>query len=222
MQQDYLSLKQFTENASHEMQTPLAIIRSQIELLQQRVPTDESVLQHLQHIQRASSKLSRLNQALLLLTRLDNQQYESRTEVQLAVVLNQQVEALQALIDAKSLQLTFQVTGVSLRMHPDLADLLVNNLLSNAIRHNQPGGQVLIELEPAFLRISNTGEPPSIPSEQMFARFSKGTHSAHSLGLGLSIVKEICEQYQWGLHYEYADAWHRVEVQVEKAKTKNS
>ena len=213
--QDYRSLKQFTENASHEIQTPLAIILSQVELLLQGGKKDEKSLHHLHQIQQSAAKLSKLNKSLLLLIRIENHQFESAEKIALDKIIYQKLEALDLLIKAKSLKVEMDMQPVSIIANTDLADIIISNLLGNAIKHNIPKGTIDLLLTPNKLTIRNTGNALSLPANQLFERFRKADEAAKSLGLGLAIVKEICEVHGWKIGYEYQNGEHEIVINFE-------
>jgi signal transduction histidine kinase len=209
---DYRSLKEFTENASHELQTPLAVIRGKLELLMETEISDRQAGLILAAHQ-AVEKLSRTNQALTLLTKLENQEYKSTDLINLSALLDNTLCAFQELFKMKGLALEKDIAEkVEVQLNPALADILLNNLLSNAIRHNHPQGRVTVTLAPGRLRIQNTGKPPQLPPRQLFQRFKKSDQSADSIGLGLAIVKQICDQNGFQVSYQYQDGWHQLEV----------
>ena len=212
MQSDYLALKQFSENASHEIQTPLAIIRSQIDLLLQEEHPTEARAGHLTQIREAADRLSRLNQALLLLTRIENRQYAAAARINLRSVIDKKLDSFRLMAEAKSIRITVSLSDCFAHIHPDLADSLVSNLLGNAVRHNVPSGFLDLHLEAGRLIIRNSGRPLSVPPETLFQRFRKGSDSSRSNGLGLAIVKEICQQAGWDIAYTVEEGIHRVEV----------
>ena len=209
---DYQVLKQFSENAAHEIQTPLAIILSQTELLFQNQNLDEQQAAHLQEIQNASQRLSRLNKSLLLLTKIENHQFIELKDLALHELIQQKVQGLSPLLDENNLTLHMQIDEKTLRANPDLVDMLLGNLLINAIKHNLPEGNINIFLDQQKLVIENTGSPLKIPSKQLFERFRKGEDSTPSLGLGLAIVKEICEVYQWRIAYHFENELHQLVI----------
>ncbi len=208
---DYQSLKQFTENASHEIQTPLAIIRAQIDLLLQQKQAETS-LQHIQQIQQSVTKLSKLNKSLLLLTRIENRQFEPLELIALGDIIHQKLEALDLLVRAKSLRVERDISPLTLRANPILVDIIISNLLTNAIKHNLPDGTISILLTEDKLLLKNTGNSLMKSPSKLFERFQKADDSAKSVGLGLAIVKEICEVYHWGIDYRNEAEWHLVEV----------
>jgi signal transduction histidine kinase len=209
---DYRSLKEFTENASHELQTPLAVIRGKLELLMETEINDKQAGLILT-AHDAVEKLSKTNQALTLLTKLENQEYMSTNLINLSVVLNNALNALQELFKMKDIALEKVIAEkVEVQLNPALADILLNNLLSNAIRHNQQNGRVVVTLDPATLIIQNTGKPPHLPPKQLFQRFKKSDQSADSIGLGLAIVKQICDLNGFRVSYQYREGWHKLEV----------
>jgi signal transduction histidine kinase len=158
-------------------------------------------------------KLAKTNQALTLLTKLENQEYRATRRIDLSAMLNHTLEAFQELFEMKRLVLEKRIKdNVQVRFHPELAPILLNNLLSNAIRHNQPEGNVSVTLTARALLVENTGKPPQIPTESLFERFKKSNQSDDSIGLGLAIVKQICELNELAVGYHYDNGWHRLEV----------
>ncbi|GAB3162841.1 sensor histidine kinase [Telluribacter humicola] len=216
---DYQSLKEFTENASHELQTPLAVIRGKLELLMDSPITDQQALL-VQAALDSIEKLSKTNEALTLLTRLDNREYQATESIDISRHLSNGIFRLQELFELKGLHLDYELAdNVRVWLHPVLADILLNNLLSNAMRHNIPDGKVTIILTEASLLIQNTGLHPQIATEQLFQRFKKSNPSQNSTGLGLAIVKQICDLNSFRVSYQYSQGWHRIEVVFRKDKS---
>ena len=216
---DYQSLRQFTENASHEMQTPLAIMRNQIDLLlggDERTEADYALIQSLSE---AVSRLTKLHQSLLLLTKIERQQFVESEWVDLEPLIRKKLAQLQSFLADKEIGLSLAAAPTSLRIHPVLADVLLNNLLGNAIRHNRVGGKLEVTLSDHVLIISNTGPPPKINPARLFERFRKQSTSSDSLGLGLAIVKEICDQYRYGIGYRFEEDRHIIEVRFRVEQT---
>lgn len=209
----YQNLKEFTENASHEIQTPLAVILSKIEGLFQDESLKESQLVALSEISEAANRLSRLNQALLLLTKIENRQFLAGTEaINLAPIINRKLRDLEDLIEQREITVKTEIEPTGPVMHPALAEVLVNNLLTNAIRYNINGGTIDIKLTTGQLSVRNTGAPLNIDPERLFERFRKeGTHSA-SLGLGLALAKTICQVNGQSLTYKTDGPWHILTV----------
>jgi signal transduction histidine kinase len=210
--EDYRSLKEFTENASHELQTPLAIMRGKLELLLNSPITDTQA-QLLADAHQAVDKLSQVNKSLTLLARLENQEFESSQVVDLSQLTLDTLSTFAELIEMKNLTLKTKIEAdVSIQLHAVLATILLNNLISNAIRHNCTDGFIYVTLTPATLSIQNTGNPPQLPTHQLFERFKKGNQSNDSIGLGLAIVKQICDVNHFQVRYLYAEELHTVEV----------
>jgi len=209
----YQNLKEFTENAAHEIQTPLAVILSKIEGLFQDETLTESQLIALSEISEAANRLSKLNQALLLLTKIENRQFLAGTEaVNLAPIINRKLRDLEDLIEQRKISIKTELEPVGPVMHPALAEVLVNNLLTNAIRHNLQEGRIEIDLQPGKLIVCNTGNPINGNPEQLFERFRKETTQSASLGLGLALAKTICEVNGQTLNYETEKDWHKLTV----------
>ena len=210
--EDYRTLKEFSENASHEIQTPLAVIRGKLQLLMETGITKDQAA-HIHSIENAVQKLSSLNQSLLLIAKLDNKEYEAREKIDFSAVISNSLFSFEELIEMKSIALEKEVQqDVFLSIHPYLADILVNNLLGNAIRHNVPDGRIRLLLSPKKLLIENTGAAPNVPTRQLFRRFVKGNQSGDSTGLGLAIVKQICDGHGYTITYQFTEGLHRIEI----------
>jgi signal transduction histidine kinase len=211
-QEDYRNLKEFTENASHELQTPLAIIRGKLELMMDSSLNNQQA-GLISSAHNAVEKLSKINQSLSLLTKLDNHEFEITTTINFSQQLKDSLFAFQELIEMKSLQLeTIIAEDVYIKIHPLLNNILLNNLLSNAIRHNREFGMIKIDLSPQSLKISNTGEHLDLQPNDLFKRFKKNDPSSDSIGLGLAIVKHICEQSNIKITYTYRDEMHTLHL----------
>jgi signal transduction histidine kinase len=213
VEHEYEMLKEFTGNAAHEMQTPLAVISNNIEALMQ----DELVLKN-QHqviaiIEQSVSRLSRLNQSLLLLTKIENHRFELNEVVKWDTLLTQKLAELAELLTAQKLQITIDTIPVTTLFHHHLADIIISNLLNNAIRYNVANGSISIQLHINQLTISNTSLMPSLDTEKIGSRFYR--HSAtkpDGNGLGLSIIKQICDVAGYQFIYTYEQSQHHFAI----------
>ncbi|MFM9910201.1 MAG: sensor histidine kinase [Chitinophagaceae bacterium] len=206
---DYDALKNFTENASHEIQTPLAIINSKLELLIQSENFTEPQMQDIQTIHDEISRLSKLNQSLLLLTKIDNSQFQETEQVDLAKIIKKHLNNYEELLTAKQIKLTKNVSDTyPVLMNGTMAQVLISNLITNAIKHNIENGSIGITLNENQLTVSNTGAALSSEPSELFERFKKDKVNSESLGLGLSIVKKICDRYNFKIDYSYANELH--------------
>jgi signal transduction histidine kinase len=217
-QEDYRSLKEFTENASHELQTPTAIIRGKLDLLMESDIRDEQAIL-IAEIQNALERLSRIHSSLTLLTKLENYEYEAKTPVCISQIARETLASFDEMIQMKSLRLQTAIEdNVYLPLHASLADLLVSNLISNAIRHNSPlmpggaavpgQGFIRVILTRDGLVIANTGRQPNIPTNELFERFKKGNPGSDSIGIGLAIVRQIGDLSGFDTLYEFTGGWH--------------
>ncbi|QHT67822.1 HAMP domain-containing histidine kinase [Rhodocytophaga rosea] len=210
--EDYRSLKEFSENASHELQTPLAIIRGKLELLMDQT-IDDNQARLILEAHNAVDKLSKINKSLTLLTKLENQEFEAIHPINFSKLTEDTLQSFDELVEMKSLALEKQIEpNIHLTLNPELAIILLNNLLANAIRHNHENGSIRVILSSAGLTVQNTGNPPEMPIEQLFERFKKSNQSSDSIGLGLSIVKQICELNYFKVNYRYQDQLHTLDI----------
>jgi signal transduction histidine kinase len=207
---DYANMKEFTENAAHEMQTPLAVAQTKLELLLQDPSLQEKQIEAIAQASMALSRLSKLNQSLLLLAKIENNQYETAETISLTAHTKKYLHLFEEIIRDKDIKVsTVFEEDFAVRLHPFLADSLVSNLLGNSIKYNQQGGELRITVQQQSYCISNTSSLPSIPHQQLFQRFTASSHfSESSTGLGLAIVKRITDTHQLTIAYEHADKRH--------------
>ncbi|WP_349314158.1 HAMP domain-containing sensor histidine kinase [Chitinophaga sp. MM2321] len=212
--QDYTNMKELTEDAAHEMQTPLAIVQSKLELLLQDETLTEEQMKNILQSYDELQRLSRLNHNLLLLAKIENQQYPVTGQPDLVAVVEKYLLLFEEL--AKEKQLTIETTMTAPApwpLHPALADILVSNLLGNAIKYNTVEGQIQISLSGTFFSITNSSQLPEIPAGSLFQRFKKHNPGySGSNGLGLAIVKKIADSYQLSIHYKYDQGHHTFTV----------
>lgn len=202
-EEDYVLLKQFTENASHELQTPLAVIRSKLDILIQDEHLTAGQSNAVQSAYDALQKLSRMNQSLLLLTKIENRQFSETAVINIQALVAEKLSQFKELWQSKNITLDASLAQVPVTFNPTLADILLNNLFSNAIKHNIANGSVNIELKEAHLIICNTGAAKALDSNSLFARFNKPGNAQDSYGLGLSIIKQICEVSGCTINYSF-------------------
>jgi signal transduction histidine kinase len=208
-QMDYGVVKEFSANAAHEMQTPLAVIRTHTEALMQ----DEQVLQQhdksIQTINQSVNRLTRLNHDLLLLARIENRQFPLQEIINLDKIVRQKTAELADMMASLHIDLQLHLTPVRISCNHHLAEVIVNNLLNNALRYNREGGLILIELTPQHITISNTSLLPALEKDKISRRFYRHPETkAEGNGLGLSIVKQVCNVTGLTLHYDYQEGMH--------------
>jgi signal transduction histidine kinase len=212
-QSDYQALQEFSENASHELQTPIASIKAQIELLMDS-PLSEKQFLRLTAMHDELERLAKINHSLTLLAKLEH--YESRPHVltNLSELVRATEVAFADLVEMKGITTTQHIEpNVRVPLDESLAQLLLNNLFSNAIRHNVAGGEIRLHLSATGLLLQNTGLAPSVPVEELFGRFKKGNAALDSIGIGLAIAKRIGELYGHRLSYVYSDGIHSISLE---------
>lgn len=213
IQRDYQNLKEFTENASHEIQTPLAIIRTKLELMVQSENIPQEQMKLVQDVYESTNRLSKLNQSLLLLAKIENRQFHEEQKIDLKNLIEKKLEQFEDMLAFKNITIEKKfIASPEIKMNLQLADILLSNLLGNAIKHNLVDGKIIVELNSNSLSVSNAGNPLEISPEKLFGRFQKASPSSESVGLGLSIVKQICDTYNFRLNYSNANNVHIVSV----------
>jgi signal transduction histidine kinase len=212
---DYLSLKEFTENASHEIQTPLAVINSKIEMCLQDTQLSPQQAKMLMEASYAVNNLVNLNKGLIVLAKLDNNQIDLPVDVNISKKIYKRLDLFEDFIQEKDIDVNLKIDdNVVIKTDPVLAGILFDNLIKNAIKHNLPsGGKIDIEVTTALIKIANTGVQPKANTDKFFERFYKDGAS-DSLGLGLAIVKKICEIYNFTILYNYKDGLHTITLNI--------
>lgn len=209
---DYINLKEFAENASHELQTPLSIAKGKLELLTETDLSPEQY-QYVEATQRSIKKLSRLSESLALLTKIENHEFTNTDEVNFTKIIKESTRSFEEFIDLSGLDVETNLEdNVIVNIHPVLADILWTNLFQNAIKHNVKNGKIRIKLVHDQLTISNTGKSLGMEPEELFERFKKADHNNNSIGLGLSIIKRIVDQNNFQISYQNSDGWHTIEI----------
>lgn len=211
---DYRELKEYTDHTTHELQTPLAVIKSKTELLIQSENMGADEMKCLQAINTSVHQLSRLNATLTLITRIENRQFTEKEEISLTGLLERHLELLQEHIELRSIKVEkyYRDGGKVILMDQGLADLLIANLLKNAIVHNVEGGTIVLETDPERVIIRNDGAPLGFKQEELFTRFVRDTRRTGNLGLGLSLVKKVCENYEFLIEYIFENQQHTFSV----------
>lgn len=206
---DYESVKEFTGNISHEIQTPLSVIRLKCDLLLQSSPLSNEQALLIRDIQTTNSRLSKLNKTLVLLTKIDNKQFPLKEHISLNEAIGRHLEVFSSIAEVKNIAISYEQTeDFIIEADPMLMDVLLVNLLKNALGHNIEKGILNLEIQRNELRISNSGENPDLSGQDIFDRYKKIGKSGGTFGLGLSLAKNICDLYNLKLVYAYKNGLH--------------
>jgi signal transduction histidine kinase len=210
---DYMILKEFNENAAHELQTPLAIIKSKLELLIQKENLDENQLRLISAVFESTTRMTKLNQGLLLISKIENNQFIETEEVNLAQLLDKTIAHFVEMIDHRNITVSKNYHHPAiLKMNPTLAEIFITNLVSNAIRHNINHGSIDIHIQQDSFSIANTGQTMKTDPQDLFERFRKSGNYPDSVGLGLSIVQKIANLYQVKVEYLHHEGFHTLNI----------
>ncbi len=208
----YQTQKEFAENASHELQTPLAVFQSKLDLLLQQPDLTQQHATIIQELYNVSNRLSRLNKNLLLLAKIDNKQYNQLTFIDVITTLEEILPLVENITDDITFHKEFHCTELKVHGNQSLLESLINNLIINAIRHNIPKGEILISITPNRLTVSNTSSEGALDKRLLFNRFYRPSEKIKGNGLGLSIAKAICHYHGWDIDYEYKEGLHIFKV----------
>ena len=205
--------KQFIGNASHELQTPLAICQNRLEMLMEDETLSEPQMEEILKTYQTLEYVSKLNKSLLLLSKIDNSQFVETSEVCINEVLHRYVDDYCEVYDYRGIRLTVEEKGeFRIRMNETLAVVLVTNLLKNAFVHNIDKGEIRIVITSSGIRFGNTGNGEPLDGKRIFERFYQGKKKEGSTGLGLAIVDAVCRQYQLRVSYSAVDGMHCFEI----------
>ncbi len=213
MRGDYLSLKEYNENAAHEIRTPLAVIRSKTELLMQRKELRKESLNIIRSINEATTRLYKITRGLLLISRIENLYFKEVKEISLKKIIDKNIMNYREIMQLKNIRVETEADSQAVvMMNEVLAEILISNLLSNAVRYNVDDGFIKCIIRDSVLSISNSGLPLNTDTDSLFRRFNKSGDSAQSIGLGLSIVKKIVETYNMGITYTCTGNIHELRL----------
>jgi len=208
-QQSYANQKQFIENASHELQTPLAIAINKLELLFEDETLSEAQATQLQQAMENLERLKRLNRSLLLISKIENDQFQARESVNLQAVIEKIISDFSEMAENKNQQVVFDTKHKTVRnINPDLTYILFSNLIKNAIFYGQSDREITMKLTANNFIVSNYSSGDSLQNEDIFKRFHRIGNAANSTGLGLSISKSIAEKFGFTVKYHFQNQQH--------------
>jgi len=207
------SQREFVENAAHELQTPLAVFQAKIDTFIQSSDFTQEQNKMLSSLNDSVARLNRLNKNLLLLSKLENDNYVEKISICLNEIIEKHIDFFTEQAKGKNLKIKLQLTEkVFVKSNPVLAEILISNLFLNAIRHNKNNGLILVKLSNRSVVFSNTGQLHPLVAHNLFNRFSKSNPSEQGNGLGLAIIKKIASQNNWIISYAFADNLHSFTV----------
>ncbi len=210
---DYLSLKEYNENAAHEIRTPLAVIRSKTELLMQKKELTKDSLNIIRSINDATNRLFKLTKSLLLISRIENLYFRDEREISLKKIIEKNILNYREIMQLKKISVEMVAENPAIvKMNETLAEMLISNLFSNAVRYNIDGGFIKCSIRNGFFSISNSGTPLNTDPELLFRRFHKSGNNPQAMGLGLSIVKKIADIYNMGITYTCTGNVHELRL----------
>jgi signal transduction histidine kinase len=209
----YRSQKEFTENASHELQTPLAICRTKLELLAQTRNLTQEQAELVASLLDATDRITRLHKNLLLLSKIENRQFMEKATIDVRAKAQRIADNFVDQINERKLTVEWNCNGeVTVQANPVVMDVLLTNLMSNAVRYTPQNGIVRIMISNDMVEVSNSGMPLKNP-EKVFERFHRDSQNIiPGNGLGLSIVKKICDVYSYRAMYYYEDTMHHFKI----------
>ncbi|QEC42077.1 sensor histidine kinase [Pseudobacter ginsenosidimutans] len=209
----YHRQKEFADNASHELQTPIAIAQSKLEVLLQSQPLNDDQFEQIEEALNALSRVSRINKNLLLLTKIENNQYADLETIKLSALVTDILQMLENFLEEKNLRLTTSVQeNIEVQGNRILVEILVQNLINNIIRHSPEGSSISISLNKHLLQLTNAGTSP-LDAGRLFMRFATTGSHAPGTGLGLAIVKQIADRYRWKIDYQFQNNNHIFSIQ---------
>ena len=205
--------KQFIGNASHELQTPLAVLGGRMEYMLDHAGLDEQTMGEVIQMQRTLGHIVRLNKSLLLLAKIDNGQFPENTDVDISAMIREQKELYDDIYEERDIRCDMHLTGSFLvRMNESLASVLVSNLIRNAYVHSEAGARIDIRIEGRTLTVSNDGVTP-LDGKHIFERFYQGSKREGSTGLGLALVKAVADSYGLCVGYRFGEEQHIFSVE---------
>ncbi len=213
---DYNSLKEFTENASHELQTPLAVIQAKAENLLNDENMNREQVTVIQSILENIFRLEKLNSTLLLLTKIENAQFSNRETIHFEILIQNNIDSMKELFEMRGIKAEIDVKEEFIfKMNASLAQIMIINLLKNSLVHTHENGTVDVKIAKNQLVFSNSGKQTIKNSDKIFERFYKENSDEKSTGLGLSLVSKICEVSHLKVDYSFSENRHFFRINIE-------
>ena len=209
----YEQQKLFIGNASHEMQTPLAVCMNRLEMLMEDEALTENQLKEIVGTYQTLEYASKLNRSLLLLSKIDNSQFVEEKEIDMNGLVKRYLEDYCDVYAYKNIDVHVEETGnFIVRMNDVLAGILITNLLKNAFVHNMDNGSLCIDISSDSIRLKNSAEDGPLDRKHIFERFYQGHKKEGSTGLGLALVDAVCRHSRLKVKYLYEEGWHIFEL----------
>jgi signal transduction histidine kinase len=209
---DYVRMKEFTENLSHEINTMLAIIISKVELLLQKEDMTDEQIEHFTSIYHVTNNLIHLNNGLLLLAKIDNQYFNQLEQINFSQIIDNHLRTFDDFIIQKNLEVKTVYAPLTRNMNRSLAEILVSNMINNAIKHNIPNGYLHINITDSLIYIENSGEKEKEIVTEKFKHDQFSNRPFRSLGLGFEIMKRICRIYNFSMNYSHQNGVYILEI----------
>lgn len=213
IQKDTNEQKRYIENVSHELMTPIAIIRGKLELVIQSDKIESQDLLLISDILSKLERLKRVNESLVLLSKLDNNQYHSSTEVNISAIIEEILNLFEDQIRIKELTIKKIIPNDFIfTMNENLAYILIKNVIKNAVNHSVNNGFINIDSNKNEIIISNAGLILQTSPNKLFERFAIGSETKDSIGLGLSIMLKICVISSIEIDYTHKKGIHTLSL----------
>ncbi|APU95402.1 two-component sensor histidine kinase [Sphingobacterium sp. B29] len=214
-EESYEQQKQFIGNASHELQTPLAIMINKLEIMAETEGMNQEQSETVAAVLATAERLVRLNKSLLLLSKIENKQFLHNEDLSFNTLVLNIVAEFEAITEFKQVKINVvQEDQLTVQMDGALANIVVSNLLRNALFHNRLGGEVNIHITNKRLTVSNTSTHAALDANLVFSRFYKSDAASKGTGLGLAIVQAICHLYGFAIVYHYENNQHSFQLNM--------
>lgn len=205
----YKQQKLFLGHASHEIQTPLAVSITQLESLLEDESLNEEQMNKIFTTISTLRKMTRMNKSLLMLSKIENDQFNNKELVNINAIIHEKIDLFKETFSQK--QITIQINekdSLEIEIDNILCDMLINNLLKNALIHNVQGGDVTIDINKDSIRFSNSGKHTALNEKMIFNYFYKESNEQNSSGLGLVLIKSICKKNNLSIDYQFIETKH--------------
>lgn len=215
----YEERKIFIGNASHELQTPLAVCSNRIEMMLEHPDMTEALAEEMIKVHRSLSGLIRLNKTLLLLSKIENGQFPQTADVDMNALAKESIELHQEIYDHKNI--AAKIDGEDRFVHridEQMASVLIGNLVKNAFLYTPSGGTINVTMSKTGFSISNTGNAP-LDKDKVFRRFYQPSgRKEGATGLGLALAYSVCMNNGMDITYDFINDRHIFSIILRNSK----
>ncbi len=199
--------ERFTQNVSHDLRTPLTVMTSNLYIIQQK--NYKNIENNIENIKKTVEYMKKLVSDLLFFSQIGERE---KVKVDINKIIKEQINLFLPKINEKNIKVLLKEEGkAEIYASERDIEMLISNLIENAIKYNEENGEIIIKVKPRYIEIKNTGKLIKKENiKKIFERFyrEEKSRTTEGSGLGLSIVKEVADHYKMKIKVSVDDRYN--------------